>query len=98
MRLLQRTLRHSSRFSTMRERAYFSRRRGCMRRLVFLGVACLALVACGHGTKSGIGGDGDGYIFDPCVSDPKPGYDPKAAGLDACCDDGPAHCVPNDEI
>ncbi|HEX6835827.1 MAG TPA: hypothetical protein VF334_04605, partial [Polyangia bacterium] len=69
-----------------------------MRRLFFVGVAC-ALVACGsRGGGSGGNGGTDGYIFDPCRSDPQPGYDPKSRGLDACCDDGPAHCVPDDEV
>jgi hypothetical protein len=72
-----------------------------MRRLVLVGVACLGLIGCGsRGAGSGGNGNGDGtgYIFDPCVSDPQPGYDPKARGLDACCDDGPAHCVPDGEV
>ncbi len=72
-----------------------------MRRLVLLGVACLAMISCGHRNGSGgsgTGGDGNGYTFDPCRPDPQPGYDPKARGLQACCDDGPAHCVPDDQI
>ena len=71
-------------------------RRGSMRRLILVGVSCLAWVGCGSHAQSGTGGNGDGYIFDPCVSDPAPGYDPKSRDLDACCDDGPAHCVPDE--
>src|SRR5215470_1668612 len=44
------------------------------------------------------GGSGS-VIFDPCVADPLPGYDPVAAGLTACCEGvGPSHCVPKGEI
>jgi len=74
-----------------------------MRGILFVGVllACAGGVVVGCGSKSGgVGGNGtgDGYIFDPCRSDPQPGYDPKSAGLDACCDDGPAHCVPDGQV
>src|SRR5216110_1182507 len=75
-----------------------------MRRLVRFGVSCLvglAVAGCGSGNKSGTGGNGDGqggYIFDPCVAEPKPGYDPASRHLEPCCDDGPAHCVPSDQI
>src|SRR5262245_42503220 len=44
-------------------------------------------------------GGASGVIFDPCVPDPQPGYDPVAAGLAACCQSvGPSHCVPKGEI
>src|SRR4051794_27044392 len=103
MRLLQRTLRHCSRFSPSVRRAQVRIGGLHMRRLGWLGVSCLTLVAvgCGSGNKSGTGGNGsggDGYIFDPCVSEPKPGYDPAARDLPTCCEDGPAHCVPSSEI
>jgi hypothetical protein len=69
-----------------------------MRGLAFW-LSCLVLVGCGSAAKNGTGGGGDdGVIFDPCVANPKPGYDPAARGLDACCDDGPAHCVPSDQV
>ncbi|HEY2749305.1 MAG TPA: hypothetical protein VGL86_32025 [Polyangia bacterium] len=71
-----------------------------MRGLVL--AACVVGVAVGGcGSKSagsGGNGSGSGYIFDPCVSDPQPGYDPESRGLATCCDDGPAHCVPDDQV
>jgi hypothetical protein len=42
------------------------------------------------------GGDGGALLFDPCVADPQPGYDP--GGLTECCQAGPAHCVPSAQI
>src|SRR5262249_53534208 len=33
-----------------------------------------------------------------CASNPLPGYDPKSRGLKSCCDVGPAHCVPSDDV
>ena len=36
--------------------------------------------------------------FDPCVPEPQAGYDPASRGLAACCDAGPAHCVPSTEV
>src|SRR5215471_9484266 len=48
-----------------------------------------------------VGGTGPGSagtIFDPCASEPKPGYDPKAAGLAECCTTRTAHCVPQGEV
>src|SRR4051812_19391617 len=101
MRLFQRTLRHSSRFSRHGGMCLRPVAEGSMRRLVLLGVAWIAIAGCvrQNGNSGGNGGgSGDGYIFDPCRSDPQPGYDPKSRGLDACCEDGPAHCVPDDQV
>jgi hypothetical protein len=39
-----------------------------------------------------------GKIFDPCAGTKQPGYDPNARGLTKCCDSGPAHCVPDDQV
>src|SRR5690349_7405142 len=47
------------------------------------------------GTTTSSGG---GKTFDPCSSDPKSGYDPASKGLTACCDVGPAHCVPSSDV
>src|SRR6266550_1830144 len=64
-------------------------------------VALVVASGCGNGSAPkppSTGGNG-GRIFDPCVSEPQPGYDPVGAGLVACCTNtGPAHCVPNDQI
>jgi hypothetical protein len=41
--------------------------------------------------------DAGTLIFDPCVSQPRTGYEP--TGLSACCEGtGPAHCVPPGEV
>src|SRR4051812_43132581 len=42
--------------------------------------------------------NGGGKTFDPCAADPKSGYDPASRGLAKCCDSGPAHCVPSDDV
>jgi hypothetical protein len=57
------------------------------------------VVGCDDDSSSG-GPNGDaGVIFDPCVANPQPGYDPVAANLPACCTDvGPAHCVPTSQV
>jgi hypothetical protein len=39
-----------------------------------------------------------GRTFDPCVPEPKPGYDPASRALEACCSTGPAHCVPSSDV
>src|ERR1041384_7209682 len=39
-----------------------------------------------------------GRTFDPCAPEPKPGYDPVSRGLEACCNTGPAHCVPSTDV
>src|SRR5260370_38026411 len=72
-------------------------------------VAMISIALAIAGCHSGTGGKkdnpgGDAEIFNPCVPDPKPGYDPASANLPACCTGatggvmGPAHCVPNAQI
>ena len=39
-----------------------------------------------------------GRTFDPCVPEPKPGFDPTSRGLEVCCGTGPAHCVPSTDV
>src|SRR5438067_10046862 len=101
MRLFLRTPASSQPLLTVARACLRPSLEGGMRRLVLVGVACVALVGCGsrgNGSGGNGNGDGSGYIFDPCRADPAPGYDPKAKGLTACCDDGPAHCVPDDQV
>src|SRR6266511_6216781 len=64
-------------------------------------VAALAGAGCGDGNapKPPTTGGNGGRIFDPCVAEPQPGYDPAAQSLPACCTNtGPAHCVPNEQV
>jgi hypothetical protein len=57
------------------------------------------LVACSRSNSEHVTGDGGGgRTFDPCVADPKPGFDPSSKGYKTCCDVGPAHCVPSDDV
>jgi hypothetical protein len=59
------------------------------------------LASCSRSLENPMGqdaGGGGGPLFDPCVANPKPGYDPKSKNLTACCDTGPAHCVPDDQV
>jgi hypothetical protein len=38
-------------------------------------------------------------IFDPCVPNPQPGYDPSSKGHAECCQGmAPAHCVPKEQV
>ena len=61
-------------------------------------------VGCNHSSSSlpipqGNGDGGGGPLFDPCVSDPATGFDPKAHGLATCCPlYGGAHCVPSSDV
>jgi hypothetical protein len=45
-----------------------------------------------------LGVEDSGRTFDPCVPDPKPGYEPASKSLPVCCDTGPAHCVPSSDV
>jgi hypothetical protein len=64
-----------------------------MKKYVALGLCTAMWVSC---SKSNPDVHPSGKTFDPCAADPKPGYDP--AGLTKCCDSGPAHCVPTDQV
>jgi hypothetical protein len=55
------------------------------------------MAACSSDGQQAIGGAG-GASFDPCSANPAMGFDPVARGLDKCCVDGPAHCIPADAV
>ena len=71
-----------------------------MRHQVAFFLCGVAFAACSSST-GGTGGGGP-ESFDPCSSNPSPGFDPDARGLAKCCTDGvyqgPAHCVPGDVV
>ena len=68
-----------------------------MKRLIVLLCLC-GLASCSRDAANPGGNNDMGPLFDPCVADPLPGYDPASRGHKTCCDTGPAHCVPKRDI
>src|SRR5437867_8134615 len=67
-----------------------------MKRLIVLLFFC-GLASCNQ-DSSNPNGNNTGPTFDPCRPDKLPGYDPSSRGHKACCDTGPAHCVPTKDV
>ncbi len=62
------------------------------------GLMGAGIFGCSRSLQTPIVDAGGNRTFDPCVAHPSTGYDPKSRGLASCCDSGPAHCVPDDDV